>query len=100
MAIEIYSFTPVASSTIISESFSKKLVAVASLEQREQVDVWCSERNKEAAEAGVARRFKYSVTAVEIWQSVQSGAPPVVPRDRRRNAWRDMVDRLQEQSRK
>lgn len=99
MAIEIYSFTPVASSTIISEPFSKKLVAVASLEQREQVEVWCSERNKEAAEAGVARRFKYSVTAVEIWP-VQRVAPPAVLRDRRRNACRDIVDRLQEQPRK
>jgi hypothetical protein len=58
MAIEIYSY-----------DISKPLVlhAVAPLEQKEQVEIWCSNMNEEAEAAGVTRRYKYDITTVEIW---------------------------------
>ena len=68
MAIEIYAFRPAEPASMFPAIENDlKLVAVAPLEQREKVELWCAEKNKEAAEAGVARRFKYTTTAVEIW---------------------------------
>ena len=68
MAIEIYAYRPAAPDAMFPAIENDlKLVAVAPLEQREKVEIWCSEKNKEAVEAGVARRYKYQTTTVEIW---------------------------------
>lgn len=69
MAIEIYAFRPAPPGALFPSIDSDlKLFAVAPLEKREEVELWCTEKNKEAEEAGVARRFKYTTTAVEIWK--------------------------------
>ena len=68
MAIEIYAFEPAAAGAMFpAMEPSLKLYAVAPLEQREKVESFCAERNKEAAEAGVSRRFKWQITSTEIW---------------------------------
>jgi hypothetical protein len=68
MAIEIYSYTPADPGSMFPAIKNElKLVAVAPLEQREKVEIWCSEKNKEADEAGISRHYQYDITAVEIW---------------------------------
>lgn len=68
MGIEIYTYTkPDPDSMFPAIKNDMKLHAVAPLEKRELVDIWCSISNKEAEEAGVSRRYGYNITAVEIW---------------------------------
>ena len=68
MSIEIYEYNPAPKNAMFpSIESSIKLIAVAPLERHLDVEIWCSEKNKEAIEAGVIRRFKYSVTAIKIW---------------------------------
>ena len=68
MAIEIYTYTPAPKDALFPAIKNDlKLHAVAPLEQRDQVEIWCNNMNEQAEDAGVARRFGYNITAVEIW---------------------------------
>lgn len=68
MNIEIYEVIPAPEGAVFPAMDSAtRLYAVAPLWKRQDVEIWCSNKNDEAEEAGVRRRYKYNVTAVEIW---------------------------------
>lgn len=67
MCIQIYSYSPNANCAFPALGSSITLFAVAPLDQRDKVEIWCKEKNEEAEIANCSRRYKFDITMVEIW---------------------------------